>query len=289
MNLTPTIPHAPDELARGDFEMVVRRLADDLAFGADNSLFLGSGLEYASSRPYQPGDSVRSLNWRLTARTGKPFVKEFEALKRTSVYIVVDTSASMAVASTPIRKHDIAVWVAAAVGLASQRRLSPVAFVGGGDRATRLVPSLLASDLWQAIEPLRVGQLVESTRVGERLRQLNSRLDRASIIVVVSDLHDAGAIAAVRESAHRHDCVVLHTIDPAEVEPLRAGFFRGAESETGRTFLGASRTRWRNEHELARELARAGADYLALRTDRPFVPPLRHFLSSRAFVARGRG
>ena len=49
----------PDELARGDFEMVVRRLADDLAFGADNSLFVGGGLEYAGSRPYQPGDPVR--------------------------------------------------------------------------------------------------------------------------------------------------------------------------------------------------------------------------------------
>ena len=60
----------PDELARGDFEMVVRRLADDLAFGADASLFVGGGLEYATSRRYIPGDSIRMLNWRLTARTG---------------------------------------------------------------------------------------------------------------------------------------------------------------------------------------------------------------------------
>src|SRR5437762_3263577 len=104
----PGILRKPDELARGDFEMVVRRLADDLAFGSDNSLFVGGGLEYASSRPYQPGDPVRMLNWRLTARTGMAFVKEHEALKRTCVYIVVDTSASMSVASVEPSKHDLA-------------------------------------------------------------------------------------------------------------------------------------------------------------------------------------
>ena len=82
---------APESLARGDFDLVLRRLADDLAFGSDASRLVGSGLEYASSRPYVPGDSVRLLNWRLTARTGKPFVREYEALKRTAVYIVVDT------------------------------------------------------------------------------------------------------------------------------------------------------------------------------------------------------
>jgi uncharacterized protein (DUF58 family) len=287
MNPTAPITRSPEELARGDFEMVVRKLADDLAFGADNSLFLGSGLEYASSRPYQPGDSVRSLNWRLTARTGKPFVKEYEALKRTCVYIVVDTSASMAVASTPTSKHDIAVWVAAAVGLVSQRRLSPVAFVGAGERPTRIVPSLLSSDLWQAIEPLRVGQWVEATRVGERLRQLNARVDRSSVFVVLSDLHDPDALPALRESAHRHDCVVLHTVDPVEIDPLRAGFFRGAEAESGRTFFATSRTTWKKSESIALELARAGADYLALRTDRDFLAPLRHFLGSRAFVTRG--
>jgi len=61
---------APESLARGDFDIVIRRLADDLAFGSDTSRLVGSGLEYASSRPYIPGDSVRLLNWRLTARTG---------------------------------------------------------------------------------------------------------------------------------------------------------------------------------------------------------------------------
>ena len=59
----------PEELSHGDFEMVVRRLADDLAFGTDASLFTGSGIEYAQSRPYEPGDPIKQIDWRMTART----------------------------------------------------------------------------------------------------------------------------------------------------------------------------------------------------------------------------
>ena len=137
--------------------MVVRRLADDLAFGTDTSMFTGSGLEYAQSRPYEPGDPIKQIDWRMTARSTRTYVKEYEALKRTEVHLLLDTSASMSVSSTSLTKHDLAVWIASAVGVLAQRRLSPCAVIGAGERATRFEPSLLRSDLWQAIEPLRIG------------------------------------------------------------------------------------------------------------------------------------
>ncbi len=279
----------PEEFARGDFEFVVRRIADELALGADNSLFVGSGLEYASSRPYQPGDSIRLLNWRLTARTGKPFIKEHEALKRTCVYILVDTSASMAVTSVPLSKHGLAVWIAAAVGLVAQRRLSPAAIIGAGERTTRIVPSLLRNDLWRAIEPLRRNSMSESTRLANRLDDLNLRAERASMVLVISDLHDPEALDALSHTGQRHDCAMIHTIDPAETGPLRAGFFRGQEAETGTQFLGTSTTGVANTHTIRSDLARRGVDYLMLRTDTPFIAPLKHFLGNRGGFTRGRG
>ncbi len=285
----PGLLRKPDDLARGDFEMIVRRLSDDIALGSDNSLFIGGGLEYAGSRLYQPGDSVRSLNWRLTARTGKAFVKEYEALKRICVYIVVDTSASMAVSSTSMSKHDLAVWIASAVGLIGQRRMSPVAIVGGGGRDTRIEPSLTRSDLWRALEPLRAGDLGEETQLAERLRRLTARVDRSSVFVVLSDLHDPEAIGALRHAAQGHDCMMLHLQDPAEEGGLRAGFFRGQESETGQAFVGHSGTKWTAADIVKTELARCGVDYLRLRTDVPFVPALRRFLASRGGLVRSRG
>lgn len=279
----------PEDLARGDFEMVVRRLADDLALGADNSLFVGGGLEYASSRPYQPGDSVRMLNWRLTARAGRPFVKEYEALKRTCLYVIVDTSASMAVSSVMLSKHDLAVWIAAAVGLVGQRRMSPVAIVGAGQRETRIEPSLTRSDLWHALEPLRAPGMAEPTLLSERLGALAPRIGRSSIVLVISDLHDTNSTAALRRAAQRHDCMVLHLQDPAESGRLRGGFYRGQEAETRMAFWGHSRTSWAAADELKATLIRGGIDYLRLLTDRPFIPAVRHFLASRGGLMRGRG
>ena len=68
-------------MVHADFEIVVRKLADDLAFGTDTSRFVGSGLEYAQSRPYIPGDPIKMIDWRITARLGKPFIKEYEEIE----------------------------------------------------------------------------------------------------------------------------------------------------------------------------------------------------------------
>ncbi len=277
----------PDELVHADFEMVVRRLANDLAFGVDTSLFVGSGLEYAQSRPYVAGDPIKMMDWRITARLGKPYVKEYETLKRTCLYLVVDTSASMRVCSTATTKHDMAVWIAAAVGLVGQRNLRPVALVGGGERETRLYPSLVRSDLWQALEPLRAGDVAERTNLTARLKLLDVRADRTSVVMVITDLHDRGIMSALRHMAQKHDCIVIHLVDPAEAGGLRSGFFLGQEAETGRTFVAHGRTRWRRVEELDQELARSGINCVRLRTNQPFVAALRHFLAARAVVGRG--
>ena len=285
----------PEELAHGDFEMVVRRLADDLAFGTDTSLFTGAGLEYAQSRPYEPGDPVKQIDWRISARTSRTYVKEYEALKRIDVNIVVDTSASMSVGSTRITKQGLAIWLASAIGVLAQRRLSPCSVIGGGERRTRVEPSLLRSDLWRSIEPLRAGRTDEGTRIGEGIRELVARARRASMVVVLSDLHDPQAVDAIREAAQRHDVVVLRLRDPAERDRLRAGFIRGREAETGRPFFGHGRTSWRNDgtgedaEDVGRRLARAGAGFLMLDVDQPVLSPLRQFLGSRAGTGGGRG
>lgn len=279
----------PQSLSHDAFEIIVRRLADDLAFGSDASLFVGSGLEYASSRPYEAGDSIRSIDWRLTARTGRAYVRQYESLKRTNVCIIVDTSASMGVRSVPRSKHDTAVWIASALGLIAQRRLSPVAVFGAGERAARSVPSLSRSDLWSAIDPLRTPSLVERTRLADAIASTTMRVPRRSVIIVLSDLHEPSAIDAIRSACQKHDVMVLHIQDPVEVTPLRAGFIRLREAETGSIFLAPRRKPLDSGSDTQTQLHRCGADYLHIRTDRPFIAALRRFLASRSGAARGRG
>ncbi len=277
----------PDELANREFELVVRRLADDLAYGTDASRYVGPGIEYAQSRLYVPGDPVRQLDWRVSARTGKPHIKEYEALKRVSTYLVVDTSESMFVHSVPLSKHALAVWLASALGLLCLRRLSPVAVVSGGDRpGGRTTPSLLRSDLWQGLDPMRHRRRGEQTRLGETVRDLGQRAGRNSIFMVFSDLHDPEALHALRLTAQRHDVIVLHLQDPVEGGDLGPGFLRGAEAESGVTFLARRNSAWFEGEGPGPTLAGAGVDHLLLRTDQAVVVPLKHFLSSRGQTGR---
>jgi hypothetical protein len=88
--------------------------------------------------------------------------------------------------------------------------------------------------------------------------------------------------------AQKHDCVAINLADPAEGGRLRAGFYLGQEAETGRTFLSHGRERWDEAARIASELVRGGVSALRLRTDEPFVAPLRHFLTARAVTLRGR-
>jgi len=277
---------AVDGVSGRQFELTVRRLADGLSYGIDRSPFLGSGLEFAQSRPYQPGDSVRSIDWRVTARTGRYFVKEYEASKRIEAFLLVDTSASMTVGTAKVGKYAAAVRLAGGLALACLDRASPVGVLAVGERALRIEPSLSRGRVFQWLHVLRRFRRDEGTLLGTRLTQLLASLSNRSLLIVLSDLHDPTATAALRLAARRHECVVLHLEDPAERDLSGAGFLRAREVETGRTLVTRGRARATGSQEIARELARARIDYLKLDVGSPVVEKLRHFLRARNVFGR---
>src|SRR6478609_267116 len=138
-----------DHLNARQFLIPGKKLSDTLSYGTDKSPFLGSGIEYAQSRPYEWGDPVRSIDWRVTARTGRIYVKEYEAPKRLPCYLLLDTSASMAVTSQPRSKYAAALHLAGGLAFACLDRVSPVGVVGLGSRELRIEPSLSSAQILQ--------------------------------------------------------------------------------------------------------------------------------------------
>ncbi len=276
-----------DYLDARQFVLAVRKLADGLSYGTDRSPFLGSGIEFVQSRPYVWGDPVRSIDWRVTARTGKPFVKEYEAPKRMPCYLLLDTSASMTVSSQRRSKYAVALHLAGGLALACLDRVSPVGVVGVGGRELRIEPSLSRDRVFQWLHQLRHFRYDEPTAIGRRVADLAPSLTQRAVVLVLSDLHDPQAVPALKLLAQKHDCAVLQLLDPAELGLRGGGFLRAQEAETGREFVTRGRRQWLDPEEVAAELRRSGIDHLRLRTDQPFVAEVRHFCKSRNLLGRG--
>jgi len=276
----------PKVLDARQFKILVRRLADSLSYGTDRSPFLGSGVEYVQSRPYAPGDPVRCIDWRITARTGRIFVKEYESPKSMPVHIMIDTSASMTISSVERSKYEIAMFLAGGLALACLDRVSPVGVVAVGERSLRIEPSLSTTQVMEWMLRLRSFRYDEETRLADRIAEITPRLSTRVLVIVLSDLHDPNALKSLKYMAQRHDCAVLQLQDPAEVGLRGAGFVRAREAETGREFATHGRARHHDQDTIQRSLKHGGIDHLLIRTDKDHVAPVRRFFESRGLLGR---
>ncbi len=283
----PGLLNKVEPLAARKFVIAIRRLADDLTYGMDGSRFLGSGIDYVQSRIYMPGDPIKSIDWRVTARTTKVFVKEYEAQRRIPAWFLLDTSASMVVSSIATSKYELALQVAGGLALACLDRVSPVGVIGGGTRDVRIEPSLARDQVLQWLLRLRRHAFDESTMLARRLNELRPTLTGRALVVVCSDLHEPGAVHAVALLAQQHEVAVLQFQDPAEVTLRGSGFLRAQEAESGRGFVTHGRKALLDQARIDRELRQGGVDHLLIRTDRPFVHRLRHFFRSRGLTGKG--
>lgn len=276
-----------DHLDSRQFFLAVKKLADSLGYGSDRSPFLGSGFEYVQSRLYQIGDPIRSMDWRVTARTGKPHVKEYETPRRMPCYLLLDTSASMTVSSIPKSKYAVALHLAGGLAFACLDRVSPVGVVGVGGSDVRIDPSLSRTKVMEWLHRLRHFRYDEPTNISRKITDLAPALASRSLVLLLSDLHDADALSSLKLLAQRHDVAVFQLFDPAERGLATGAFLRGREAETGRGFVTRASRAWIDPEKTAASLRQAGIDHLLIETDQPFVARVRQFCRSRNLIGRG--
>jgi uncharacterized protein (DUF58 family) len=269
------------------FQLSLRRMADGFLYGVDRSPYVGSGLEYRQSRPYLFGDSVRSIDWRVTARTRRVHVKEYEATKRMPCYLLLDTSASMTLGATALTKYVLALQIAGGLALAAIDRAMPVGILGLGERELRQQPSLSRDRVMAWLHQLRKYRVDEATQLASRVADLGSRLSSRALIVVLSDLHEKAALGSLKLLSQRHDCVVLQFRDITERGLRGAGLMLLREAETGATYLTQGRSVGVDQDRVDRDLKRSHIDHLIIDTDRPFTHRLRSFFRNRDVLGRG--
>ena len=244
--------------------------------GDFRSATLGSGLDFEAARPYQPGDDVRRMDWRSTARTGKAFLKTFREEHQPQLHVLLDRGASMRFGTRTQLKATLAARIAAMLAFASARdHIAIGATLWQPDMAT-LPAGAGEAGVWRLIQaaiapcpPLPAGTPPQAS-LTQVLRTLNVQLPWGSRVALISDLHQFSA-ADFPELARlvlRHQVVAYQVLDPAECQLPDVGLrqFKDIHSSwTGRldTHVAAVRTAFSTAstalHQAQRALlARAG-------------------------------
>ncbi|MFQ5746748.1 MAG: DUF58 domain-containing protein [Gemmatimonadota bacterium] len=281
----------------GDLELIVRGIVEGFLIGLHRSPHRGFSVEFAENRPYNAGDDVRFVDWKMYARSDRHYIKQYEEETNLRAYVLLDASGSMDWTSSPqtlVSKIGYAKLLAGSVAALLVRQGDAVGFLSFDSRIREHVPVRGSRPHLRRL----LGTLEGVTASGETsadmaIQDVALRLRRRGLVVLASDLlvDPTATLRALRYLRHRgHEVLVFHVLDPAEIDLPSAGEALFVDPESGRelrTNSGALRRRYRES--VARALAdwraaclRMGAEYALVSTREPLGLVLGRFLQKRS-------
>ncbi len=281
-------------------ELRTRGLVNSLFTGEYRSVFKGQGMEFSEVREYQPGDEVRSIDWNVTARMRRPFVKRYIEERELTVMLLVDLSGSERFGTVKRFKSELAIELAAVLAMSAVRNNDRVGIVLFTDRIEHVVPPRkgrrhvlrIIRDLL-AFEPVGRG-----TDVAGAIDYLARMLSQKTIVFLVSDFLAPDIDHPLKILTQRHDVVAVTVADPSESQLPDIGIARMMDPETGEVVeIDTSSPRVRKAYEASVQeerdrrrhlLRRLAIDEVAVTTDGNVVEPLLRFFRSRETQARRR-
>jgi uncharacterized protein (DUF58 family) len=298
----PSSTGVPPEILRQVklLELRTRGLVNSLFTGEYRSVFKGQGMEFSEVREYQPGDEVRSIDWNVTARMRKPYVKRYIEERELTVMLAVDLSGSERFGTRRRFKSELASELAAVLAMSAIRNNDRVGAILFSDRIEHVVPPRkgrrhvlrLMRDLL-VFEPVGTG-----TDLGAALEYVGKMLSHKAIIFVVSDFQSPDLEQPLKLLAQRHDVVAVTVDDPAELDLPDIGLARFVDPENGQTLdvdTSDPEVRRRFAESVLEEvttrrrlLRRLAIDEIPIHTDGGVVDPLIKFFRTRETRSRRR-
>jgi uncharacterized protein (DUF58 family) len=282
-------------------EIRTRRLVDSSMGGEYHSVFKGRGMDFDEVREYVPGDEVRTIDWNVTARSGRAFVKKFTEERELTILLLVDVSASGNFGSTSQSKREMAAELASVLAFSAIHNSDKVGLILFSDQIEQYIPPKKGRRhvLRVVREILFFQPQHRGTDIVQALDFANRVLRRRAVTFLISDFQSSGdqtqALAslqrAIRLTHTRHDLVAMHIQDRREQELPDVGLLAIEDAETGEMLeLSTSdskvRARFtelsrRSIDTLRRMLNSEGIDTLELETGESYVPPLMQFFKTR--------
>jgi len=297
----PTSYLQPELLQKlGDLELVAREVVEGLRVGSHRSPLRGFSTEFAHHRQYVPGDAIRNIDWRVFGRTERYYTKLYEAETNYDCYLLMDGSASMTYGSGKVSKLEYAKFLAATMAyiVLKQRDSVGLSIFDSAVRAY-LPPRSSMSIILQIDRLLKQISSEPKNSLAKQLHDTALMMKRRSYVVVISDfLADVDDILLGLDHLRfsGHNVVVMHTLDPYELEfPFKGAWqFDGLEGEEPLT---TQPERIREEYlanlraylEAFRGGCTAvGIDYTLIDTSRPLDAVLRQFFHERQSMSAGQ-
>ena len=268
-------------------------LVNEAMAGEYASAFKGRGMEFEEVREYRPGDDVRSIDWKVTARTGNPFVKEYREERELTIFLMVDMSASGRFGSGEKLKTEVMAELAAVLAYLASRNNDRVGMMLFTTEVERFIPPKKGrGHIWRLIqEILTFEPKHQGTDLGGALEYAGHLLRKKTVLFLISDLLDTRYEHALALASKRHDITALHVIDPREEDLVDVGLIELEDPESGETMLvDTSDARVRayfREQALAQRhttqalLRRVGVDEVTIKTTESFVLPLMRYIRQR--------
>ena len=270
-------------------EIKTRKLSRNIFAGEYHSQFKGRGMAFSEVREYQPGDDVRSIDWNVTARLNKPYIKVFEEERELTVMLLVDVSGSRNFGTLSQMKRDMMAEVAATLAFSTIANNDKVGVIFFSDKIEKFIPAKKGKThvLHIIRELLSYEPTSTGTDVAQALQYFTNAQKRHCTAFLISDFIGAGAMyKPLLIASNRHEVNAIQIYDRREAELPNIGLVKFHDAETGNdlwvdTAIASVRNQygqaWRdNQNDIEQLFTRTGVNHVSVRTDQDYVKALMH-------------
>ncbi|MBR2637258.1 MAG: DUF58 domain-containing protein [Bacteroidaceae bacterium] len=276
-------------------EIKTRGLSHNIFAGQYHSAFKGRGMSFSEVREYQYGDDVRDIDWNVTARFNKPFVKVFEEERELTVMLLVDVSQSLDFGTVRQTKRDMLTEIAATLAFAAIQNNDKIGVIFFSDRIEKFIPPQKGRKhiLYIIRELLDFEPISNGTDINVPLEFLTNALKKRCTAFLLSDfIAKHNYKNALTIANRKHDVVAIQVYDRRLVELPRVGLMKVRDAESGAELYidtssssvqKAQREWWReNSNAVSEILKKSRVDSVSVRTDQDYVKALLTLFAQRA-------
>ena len=276
-------------------EIKTRGLSNNIFAGEYHSAFKGRGMAFSEVREYQYGDDIRDIEWNVTARFNKPYVKVFEEERELTVMLLVDVSSSLDFGTSVQTKRDMVTEIGATLAFSAIQNNDKIGVIFFSDHIERFIPPKKGRKhiLYIIRELLDFQPDSHRTDIRQAVEYLTQVIKRRCTCFLLSDFIDEKDYSQALTIANRkHDVVAIQVYDRRIAELPDVGLMRVKDAETGhlqwidtssRRVREAQSQWWKRRSEvLADTFAHSNVDYVSVRTDQDYVVALRSLFAQRS-------